>query len=189
MSWYLSTETPTTNLDHTWVKWIDETYDTSTPSSIYYISETGRYVFYKDQIWNYWNAPKPDIITSRKSKNSEEQIRKEAEERKRKQKEIQERAEALLLENLTLEQQEMYKKLKKFRVVSETGKRYEIECNGRQYHNIFELNKEGKRVIEHCIYATRQIPRSDNYLAQKLLLEGDEKRFRRVANQTRLIRA
>lgn len=83
----------------------------------------------------------------------------------------------------------MYDRLKKFHVISEDGKRFEIDCGGRRYHNIYELDANGEREVEHCIYQQGHNPLGDNYLAQKLILECDAKKFRRIANQTRLLRA
>lgn len=95
------------------------------------------------------------------------------------------RAERLLEELLTNEQVEQYRKLKKFHVISESGIRYEVNCQRRQ-HNIYDLDSRGNRVVEHCIYQEGDLPLPDNIAAQLLLLQTNEQEFRRIANQTRM---
>jgi hypothetical protein len=96
-------------------------------------------------------------------------------------------AEELLLENMTPEQVEMWKKTKNFHIIGSDGERYELDAR-KQWHNIFKLNKEGKRVEEFCIYQSGGTPLSDNHLMQKLIIEADTELLRRVAN-TRLLTA
>jgi len=95
------------------------------------------------------------------------------------------KGEQLLMEHLTPEQKAMYRRLKKFRVISSEGKVYELDAT-KQWHNVFELDDKGKRVNEFCIYQTGQGPLPDNHLGQKLLLEADEAEFKRIANMTQL---
>lgn len=90
-------------------------------------------------------------------------------------------AEELLLENMTPEQMEMWKKTKNFHIIGADGERYELDTR-RQWHNIYRLNAEGRKVEEFCIYQTGRTPLGDNHLMQKLIIEADTELLRRVAN-------
>jgi hypothetical protein len=163
----------------TWTNWNTNTSSTSTVWDYWVpytaISNTGHY-YYTNVVWDSWQAPQ-NVYVPKKSSRQEEDQRKLAEER----------AEELLKEHLTDEQREMYERVKKFHVITEKGKRYEIDCsNKKRMHNVYELDDKGIRKIEHCIYQGNWGPLGDNYLAQKLMLETDEEAFRRIANQTRL---
>ena len=92
------------------------------------------------------------------------------------------RAEELLLENLTEEQVEMYRKTKLFRIVGSDGERYELNAK-KQWHNIYRLDASGKRKEEFCIYQTRGTPLADNHLMQKLIIEADTELLKKVANR------
>jgi hypothetical protein len=115
----------------------------------------------------------------------------ERREQERKEREKQQRAAVarsteLLREWLDEKERQRFDREKKFHVVAQSGRRYEIDVSKRQ-HNVFELDAKGKRIVEHCILANAfDLPLADNALAQKLLLEADEDQFRRIANQTRL---
>ena len=140
--------------------------------------------------WHSWNSTashSPIIQTYRETPEQIETRRKQRVEYER-QREALERAESSLLSLLSPEQRESYAKDKKFHVITAEGKRYEIDCRKRM-HNVFELNERGQRVLELCIYQTGNTPLPDNIAAQKLLLESDEKEFRRIANHTRLAHA
>jgi len=195
--WYYGTDPGTTSTT-TWQTWTSNT-TTATAAEVYawynwstgaayqpaYISTT------TDYSWDRWNPPENVLIRSlptralREAQEREERAAYEvAVERKMKAGKV---AEELLLETMTPEQREMYEKTKRFHVISSEGKRFEVDCRGQRYHNVYELDAIGKPVVEHCIYQQGNTPLGDNYLAQKLLLECDEKRFRQIANQTQLI--
>lgn len=91
------------------------------------------------------------------------------------------RAQELLLSQLDAEQRAAFLTRKAFRVVGADGKLYEI-ARGRQ-HNVFELDAQGRRRTEFCI-THADLPDEDILVAQKLLLETDVARFRRIANAT-----
>lgn len=95
------------------------------------------------------------------------------------------RATDLLRRHLTKEQRVTYDRDKKFHVIAADGQRYEVDC-GKRMHNVFALDKQGRRVEEFCIYQEGPTPLADNHLAQKLLLEADPAEFRRIANRKRL---
>lgn len=91
-------------------------------------------------------------------------------------------AEKLLLENLSQEQRQEYAHEKRFHVISQSGKRFQVKL-GRA-GNVMELNESGKGVNRFCIHPTEAVPDQDTMLAQKLLLETDEEKFRKIANRT-----
>jgi len=92
-------------------------------------------------------------------------------------------AEKLLAEHLDDKQLEQFRNHRYFEVIRDAGKRvYRIKHGWAGNIEVFE----GGRLVETmCIHPSAQVPFSDNLLAQKLLLEADEQRFRRIANITR----
>ena len=192
--WYYGCDKTTTS----WQTWTSNTATTSTGPQIWYdwngtstACSSDTHYYASDYSWDRWNPPENVLISSLPSRTLRET--REREERSAYAVTVEQKvkaqrvAEQLLLENMTPDQREMYEKTKRFHVISSEGKRFEVDCNGRRYHNVNELNAEGKRIVEHCIYQRGGTPLGDNYLAQKLLLECDEKEFRRIANQTQLI--
>lgn len=114
----------------------------------------------------------------------EKRQRKEAEEHKV----AEEKATQLLREHLDEEQRKEHAERKRFFVVSQSGERYEVDCQKRQ-HNVYRVDAAGKRLIEYCIYQKGELPLPDNALAQKLLLEHNEREFVRIANARQLATA
>jgi hypothetical protein len=93
-----------------------------------------------------------------------------------------ERAKALLLEHLTQEQRETFERNGWF--VVEGGKsktQYRINPNAHA-GNVTQLKKD-KAEWSYCGHIDYRYPAYDNALAQKLLLEADEKAFLKVANR------
>jgi hypothetical protein len=90
------------------------------------------------------------------------------------------RAEEFLLENLSPAQRETYHKQQMFIVETPRKNRYAI-------HKVQQVRKmEGDRAVEsYCIH-TLGVPREDELLGFKLLLEANEDEFLRTANATRL---
>ncbi len=118
-----------------------------------------------------------------REREREERAAKERERREA----AEQRAEELLLANLTPEQVDEYKRLKRFSVHLPNGKIYRIR---KGFAGNVELVKPGddgtiKRLENFCIHPAERIPDQDTMLAQKLLLEADEPEFRRIANITR----
>lgn len=126
----------------------------------------------------------------KQERERQERYKREYEERERKRKEAQRAAEELLVANLTKEQREMFQKTKKFHVITEGGNRYEVDTTGRA-GNVKLLDDKGKPIESHCIHHScgTPTPNCDNALAQKLMLETDEKEFRRIANIARIRRS
>lgn len=94
-------------------------------------------------------------------------------------KRIQQKALRLLEENLSAQQWEEYNKDKRFHVVSQSGKLYQIR-HGRS-RNI-RLIENGKIVGIYCIHPQDMVPDEDTLLAQKLMLEANEEAFLKIAN-------
>lgn len=87
---------------------------------------------------------------------------------------------ALLLENLTADQRTLYAAEKRFRVVGgDSGKIYEIKY-GRQ-QNVYELDRDGKRLVGWCFLPGGGLVAGDVMLAQKIGLELEEKRVLKIA--------
>ena len=127
-----------------------------------------------DCTWMTWSDTNEGTLWPRPTK--EERKKKEA---------AKKRDTETLRKHLSPKQRTQYDKDNRFHVIGSDGKRYEVDCK-RRMHNVFEIDKQGKRLVEHCIYQSGNTPLPDNHLAQKLMLETDAVEFLRIANQTRL---
>jgi hypothetical protein len=85
------------------------------------------------------------------------------------------RAEALLLAWLSLEQRAQYRTSGRFEVTTAAGRRYRV-CPG----GVVRLDPRG---WAYCIEATTPVPVADELLAFKLLLETDEPLFLATAHR------
>jgi hypothetical protein len=87
------------------------------------------------------------------------------------------RAEALLWAWLSPAQRKQYRRRRWFEVSTASGRRYRILRGGvvRRY----------PRGSAYCIEATSPVPVADEMLANKLLLETDERRFLATAHRFR----
>jgi hypothetical protein len=85
------------------------------------------------------------------------------------------RAEALLLAWLSPSQRTQYRARGWFEVTTAAGHRYRV-CRGRV------VRLEPRRSA-YCIEATSPVPVADEMLANKLLLETDERRFLATAHR------
>jgi hypothetical protein len=140
-------------------------------------------------IWYSWNGviqsvghqTPPRVETAEAIREREERHRREDALRAK----AERQAEMLLRELLTPEQRHAYERDKKFHVITASGRRYEVDCQ-RRMHNIFDVDDQGRRVQEHCIYQQGNLPLADNTAAQLLLLRANEDEFRRIANQRRV---
>ncbi len=93
------------------------------------------------------------------------------------------RAEKLLLDYLTPEQRETYRRKGWFIVHGRSGRRYSIWKKDALYCNVCELGNCGEVVSRLCAHAAINVPMGDHLLTQKLMLEHHEAEFRRVANR------
>jgi hypothetical protein len=95
------------------------------------------------------------------------------------------RAERLLIQFLNSDQEAQYRRDRYFEVLSRDGmRRYRIRRGWAG--NVTVIDPKGREVERLCIHPNVSVPPEDNLLAQKLLLEADEEKFRRTANITRL---
>jgi hypothetical protein len=153
-----------------------------------------------DVVWNVWNrqyaaedqARENRIrrqIAERRQPSAEEQERWRQEELRRREAEARARKEAaeadlkaiaLLKSCLTPEQQEEYEQKKCFHLLV-GDKRYRIEQGS--HGNVKLIDKNGRVKRSFCVQP-RGVPDGDAMLAQKLLLQTDEKRFYELANVT-----
>jgi hypothetical protein len=166
-----SATTSTSATSNVWVAWNNETQ---------YVVKTARVVATR-QIY----APAPETEEQKQARlvREAEWKRQEA-ERKQKEAEALQRAEDLLMLQLSERQKSDWKEHKAFDVISQSGKRFRI--TNRSAHNVFEYDKDGKRAVEHCIVSREHVPLPDQLVMQKLMLENHEADFMRIANHTRL---
>ena len=85
------------------------------------------------------------------------------------------RAEALLWSWLSPAQRRQYRARRWFEVTTASGRRYRILRGG-----VVRLDPRG---AGYCIEATSPVPIADEMLANKLLLETDERRFLATAHR------
>lgn len=182
--WIQQTSTTASTSSYIWDQWTgDIGYSTTSDSQTIYYP-----IWVNTQREYRANNPFISAVTRPYVPPTAEELaarRQEEEQRKQRKEAAEKAAEELLMSHMTPEQREMYQKMKRFHVISATGKRFEVDAT-RRMHNVFQLDEQGKRVVEHCIYQTGDTPQGDNLLAQKLLLEHDEAQFVAIANQRRL---
>lgn len=97
------------------------------------------------------------------------------------------RAEALLLDHLTPDQRDEYRRDGRFHLL--VGERRYRITRGRS-GNVRLIEERAGAEVEvesYCIHPEALVPDEDTMLAQKLLLEADEAAFRRIANITRRV--
>jgi hypothetical protein len=87
------------------------------------------------------------------------------------------RAEALLWVWLSPAQRKQYRARRWFEVTTTSGRRYRILRGG-----VVRIDPHGSA---YCIEATSPVPVADEMLANKLLLETDERRFLATAHRFR----
>ena len=85
------------------------------------------------------------------------------------------RAEALLWAWLSLAQRKQYRTRRWFEVTTSSGRRYRVLRGG-----VVRVDPHGSA---YCIEATSPVPVADEMLANKLLLETDERRFLATAHR------
>lgn len=92
----------------------------------------------------------------------------------------QQKAEQLLREHLTPEQERAWQENRAIFVTGQSGKRYQIKEG--HTHNVFEVDEAGRPVREFCVHVGFHVPKADNVLAQKLALQFNEAELLRRAN-------
>ncbi len=86
-----------------------------------------------------------------------------------------ERARRLFLSRLDAAQRRSWKFLRRFEVISASGRRYTLKAYGT-----FNILSGGEKF---CVRVDGHMPSYDKLLAQWLLLEADEHRFLSIANR------
>ena len=182
--------TTTANTDTAWGYWCQQgTSDVEGNCQVWY-----SWVSASDGVYNVKQYTKPVQMSAEqaaalaKHAEEEKQRRERALEEMRKRQDeynarmaaAKERAEVLLLENLTEEQEKAWKQERAIFVTSQSGKRYKIKEG--MAHNVFELDETGRPVKELCVHVGAVCPNADNVLAQKLALEHHEDMFVKRAN-------
>jgi hypothetical protein len=155
-----TTVTSTTTNSTVWTTWCSGTTTSSTPLRA-------------------WQEETAEVRAARERMHAEATARLQEEQRKRK--EAEERAEKLLVENLSLRQRLEYEKDKSFIVHGTRDRRYRIRP-GRQ-GNVDVIGRDGRIQHRLCAHPSVDVPNADTMLAQKLHLELDDDAFVRVANR------
>ncbi len=115
-------------------------------------------------------------------KKQEDEARALEEKRKREEIEAKQKAEVLLLQHLSPQQQEDLRTKGCF-FVEVGGEKYQI--NRGYAGNVKLLDAKSSKVRKSfCIHPRVRVPDADAMLAQKLLLEADKDQFHKVANIT-----
>lgn len=190
--WSNSTAATDTTSDGVWTTWT--TAATSATSSVTVACENGVWTAWCDETGEPVSVYAGPSIPAGLTEEEREQRRIQAEERaqqleeenrtlKKKLKAANARAKKLLLQNLNKEQIKSFSRYKKFLVQAPSGRVYELRDGWAG--NVEEI-KDGKRIARFCIHPGIKVPNCDNLLAQKLMLETDEERFRKIANMTPL---
>lgn len=117
---------------------------------------------------------------------SDEQ-RQAREERRAQAEAAKQRAKELLVAFLDEEQTAEFEERQEFHVRGSAGRRYCLK-RGRA-HNVFEVDDDGRKVVEFCGHVRDSIPDDDNVLAQMLFIQNDEEGYRKLANARRLVAA
>lgn len=151
-----------------WTNWVSVTNSASTTADTLW------------QVWNQGTASSATTIAYQPPRRSAAEIEAEKQrwaEQRRKTEEAAQRAEALLREHLTDEQERTLDRNGRFRVRGSKGGVFDI-CRG----NVIEYDDQDRRKASVCIHARGLVPEPDNMLAKKFLLETDEEAFRRIGN-------
>jgi len=132
-------------------------------------------------LWRFIKTRVQDLVAALRARQAPEQrYRRNAEVNR---KAAHDRAEKLLLDYLTPEQRETYRRYGWFVVRGQSGNHYSIWKNNGLYCNICELGEYGQIVSRLCAHAAINVPMGDHLLTQKLMLEHHEAEFQRVANR------
>jgi len=97
------------------------------------------------------------------------------------------RARGLLMQMLNETQREELEKDNHFHLTvhSRDGSMKVYRIDYGYAGNVKLIGADGKPTKRYCIHADSRLPYEDQMLAQKLLLEADEKKFLRIANMSR----
>lgn len=93
-----------------------------------------------------------------------------------------ERAEVLLIENLSAHQLQEYRDRGTFVVATDNPPRL-FRLQKRRVANILELNPQGSPIARYCVHPHLDCPDADTMLAQKLWLENNPEELLSIANR------
>ena len=159
--WANSTATTTAGSATTWMRWMSD----GTTSGNYVVTQPAQ--LSKEQL---------AVVKQQQAEFNKAQAELQA-----KQKHAKAKAEQLLVEHLTEEQEKAWKENRAIFVTAKSGRRFKIR-EGRA-GNIEEINADGKAIRSFCVHVEPyNVPDADNVLAQKLALEHNEEALLRVAN-------
>lgn len=164
--------TDTYDSEYIWYQWIDEE-KIKIPQSGGIVRNDRIYVLdsYSSKIWSNWTR---DRIKERAQQNQADINRLTEKERKE---QAEMTAQELLLELIGPKQMEIYKKTGRLFV---KGKNFDYVL--RKEGGVFRLSKD--KVHDLCIHLAGQYqyPETDNIIGLKLLIEADEDKFNKTAN-------
>ena len=138
-------------------------------------------------------------ISKRVPKTAEELVHEAAEREKRRQHRIRQnarrdrfkkaancRARGLLMQLLTQDQRKELDDKNRFHLTvhSRDGSMRVYRIDYGYAGNVKLLGADGRPDRSYCIHSDSRLPFEDQMLAQKLMLESDEKKFLRIANET-----
>jgi len=173
-----STSTTSTSCDSTFQAWCGMDTGTSTSGTVWYAWTEGTgTTAVTDSTYTLWVQGQQVYQETKEAREARErqqlEWQKAADERKKKLEEAEHRAEQLLVETMTEEQERAWKEERAVFVTGhKTGKRYKILPGS--HGNIREIDHTGKEIASLCVNVPDGLPRNDNVLAQKLMLEHAE---------------
>lgn len=185
-----TTATTSASSGSTWNQWVAADFSSTSSSAttnvwVAWNAGTQYVVRERPVVYEYKYTPPPETDKQKQARLAREaEWKRQEEERKRKEAEALQRAEDLLMLQLSERQQSDWKEYKAFDVVSQSGKRFRI--TNQHSGNVREYDAEGKHVFNHCIVSRECVPLPDQLVMQKLMLEYQEADFMRIANHTRL---
>lgn len=182
-AWNTSNAT-TCNTTGIWCDWNQTTAATTNAATTINVwqnwAQTGSYTIVRQAPYV---APVETAEQKAIREEQQKRYREEQAERERQRKLAAEKAEKLLKDWLDEQQLKEFEKERQFHVISAEGKRFRLKFG--THGNVEELDERGKAVARYCIQPDA-VPTGDAVLAQKLMLETDEKAFRKIANRTAL---
>lgn len=192
-----------TNSGDTWVTWTNSTTTTATSlSTVWYTWQESSSTATATQTWTMWttsgttvytsaNGAIPDTRTPEQRAAAEarwqrerEEVAARAEAQRLERVAATERAKRLLESMLSVREREQYQREQFFDVIGQHSKRRYRVRQGT-HGNVRLLDESGREVSSFCAQPNG-VPAEDAMLAQKLMLETDERAFLHVANERRL---
>lgn len=190
-----ATLTTTTATIDVWAAWVVTTAGTASNASIITTTTTTAAT-----IWPAWNlgyvtreqvratfaraSPSPEEVQAQL--RAQERWRAEHVRIQAERSQAEARAEKLLAEVLSPAQREELVAKKYFTVesIAKNGERRIYQVHRGRSRNVVQVDASGRRIKTLCAHPTALVPDADTMVAQKLMLEGCEEDFLRVANHS-----